>query len=934
MKRFIWLFILAIGLSVCTTDKGVNQDDLKRPLPFDLSITNGKLENGLAYYIKENQTPSHEVVIWLIVKAGSLLEQEQQRGAAHFIEHMAFNGSSHFKKNEMDDFFRCNGMRIGSDINASTGFYETIYKVSLNNSSPNTLRKGFDVLEDFISCITFDPNEVEKERKIIIEELRKSQGMMDHTFQQYFSILTNHSMHSSRMPIGSLEVIKKIKPEELKRFYSTWYKPERISIVIVGDVNVLNVKQKITKQFSKISGKENSASLKEHSFPSHLGTRYITIIDPEIVSSQILISNKSSLNPYKTLQDLRDFLIEKLYVSMINTRIITSDKTIKCYGTKSGYQINRYSFFKTHEFTVDVKDTLFKECLSDSIKEIEQIRRFGFHDSELNRAKKEILIQMKSDFEEEKKQTSYKFVESYTSHILSDKTILSAESSLKYAKKLLPNIKLNDVNEARNRYNTLDNRIIAFFGNLENEKRIPTESEIDDILNTIKNIKLTTYLDNVSDLPFFPKQLNPGKIVLEKQYEKIGVTTWLLSNGAKVVLKPTDFLKSEILVDAYSPGGFSLVNQQDYRSSRLAISVFNESGIGPFKKSDLIKRLTQKQVVGSPYIDTYEEGFEAESPPENIEVLLQMIHLGFTQPRFDPNIFQEQKKIAKEFINSVQSKPRWRILNQINKSLYPNNKWAQQATLDDIEKINYSASKKSLLDRFSSGSDFTFQFVGNFEVKKIKPHILKYLATLPSGKKEIIKDLKLIPPKGKIKIITNEIYDNKSEIYISLNSEYSYSEAIITELETISRLIEVQIFQAMREKLGLIYSSEVDYKVISQPEPYLNFSFTTTCSPQNVNRIISEFYKIVNDIKLNPVDAGMLVGVLQSQKRVLKESLKENSYWAEKLKKNIMENQNINDILQSKALINKTTPSIVQTIAGKYLNLDNSVIIISNPKKN
>jgi zinc protease len=934
MKGSIWLIILAVGLSVCTTDKSVNQGDLKKPLPFDLSITKGKLENGLAYYIKENQTPSHEVVIWLIVKAGSLLEQEQQRGAAHFIEHMAFHGSNHFKKNEIDDFFRSIGMGTSSDVNAITGFYETIYKISLNTDSPKTIQKGFEVLKSFINGITFDPQEIEKVRKIIIEEWRRGQGVVDRKSSKYFSILTDYSKHSTRMPIGSTEVIKTIKPTELKRFYSNWYQPKRMSIFIVGDINVTDMEKKVRSHFSKIKGNGEVASWVENGFPNHSDTLYTKIIDPEIVFSQILITNKSPLNPYRNHQDFRDFLIEKLYTSMINTRISTSDHTTDCVGIGSGYHINKYSFFKAHEFTINVKNNRFKDCLIDSMKEIERIRQYGFHSSELSRAKKELTIQISGQFEIDKKQTSKELVESYTSNILLDKTILSAESRLMYANKYLPTIKLMDVNEARNIYNTKDNRIITFFGNQEAGKKIPTESEIDIILNEIKSMRLAPYSDIVSDLPFFTKQISPGKIISEKKNEQVGVTTWLLSNRAKVVLKPTDFVRNEILVDAYSPGGFSLIDLPDYRSSWLAIDVFNESGMGPFKKSDLIKRLTQKQVVGSPYISMYDEGFQAESPPENIEVLLQMVHLGFTQPRFDPDIFQEQKKIVKEFINSAQSKPEWRILSQINKSLYPNNKWAQQATLDDIENINFTASKKSLLDRFSSGSDFTFQFVGNFEVEKIKPYILKYLATLPSGKKEIIKDLKLIPPKGKIRIITSEFTENKSEINISLNSEYSFSEAIIVELETISRLIEVQVFQSMRENLGLIYSSEVKYEVYSQPEPYLNFSFATTCNPQNVNRVISEFYKIVDDIKLNPVDIGMLTGVLQSQKRALKESLKENSYWAEKLKKNIMENQNINDILQLKELINKTTPSVVQTIAGKYLNLDNSVIIISNPKKN
>lgn len=935
MKRFILILSISFFLFSCAMHVVLDEEELVQNLPLDPRIATGTLNNGLTYYLRENKESVQEAVVRLIVKVGSNQETKQQQGAAHFIEHMAFNGSTNFKKNDVIEFFRSNGIEFGPSLNAHTSWEETVYKFRIQTNKPAVLDQAFLVLEDWISGISFDPEEVGKERKIVIEEWRQKQGIINRVYlKHFFPKLFNNSRHAKRFAIGKLEVLKNISKVELKQFYRDWYQPKHMAIIIVGDIDVEQIEAKIKARFSKIENRSNAPQLGKYPIPDNKEVQYVAISDPEAGNPVVTIIQKNVCNSLKTEKDFRDFLLEELYISILNTRIITIDESKSLLGAVSGYtRISSLRFMPYHQFYINVRANQIKESIKEAFIELEKIKRFGFYKSELERAKKEIINKAKISVKEKENKENINLISNYVDKVIRGNTIISENDHIKLVKKYLPTIRLRDLNNARNRYNTDENRLIAVIGSEKAAKYFPTKDEIATIQDEVRFAALEPHLDEVSNLPLFTEQAKAGKITNETKYEKIGVTIWGLSNGTRVVLKPTKFKEEEILIRAYSPGGYSLIDQKDYWSSTLAVKVFRRSGIGPFTKGDLIKRLIFKNINIKPYIDLYEEGMYGSASPEDLEIFLQLAHLGFTQPKFNPRIFNKEVKTFKNNIENKQDTASWKFDDKLLKTMFPGNFWIAKPTLEDVKLLDAEVSRRKLLERFQSCNDFTLQFVGNFEEDWIKPLILKYIASLPSGKKETIKDLKINPIRGKLKVVVNENLEEKSIVIVNLHHEIPYSEKNLLAFQILTKLINIKIQKEIRETQSLIYSGGVFPYINSfSPTPYSKFFFITVCAPKNVNKVISEYKKILTELKTALIDPESLEGVKKSLRNWQKNALVDNKYWAAKLKRLISLDMNPNQVLEIKNWIEQTTPESVYEDANKYLKEDNLVIGILNPK--
>jgi zinc protease len=934
MKKILLVISLVLFTVSCSRYVEVDSVQLKVNLPMDDRIMTGVLENGLTYYLRKNQHPADEAVFRLIVGVGSVQETEQQLGAAHYVEHMAFNGTRHFAKNDLVEFFEAAGMGFGPDLNGHTSWEETVYKFRIPLNKPEIVAKAFLVLGDWMDGLTFDPLETEKERGVVIEDWRRLRGVYSRAYQKhYYPKLFNYSRHAERHPIGDLSVLKNITVNELKQFYLDWYQPKHMALIIVGDIDPAAMKTRITKAFSRIKNRKDAPQLVKYPIPDHRGFLYTTISDPETKGSVIQIIQKNPVREAKTESDFRDYLIERLYLSILNTRIQVKEKKGSAIVAGSKYvKFKQPRFLPHHTFLIGIKENRYKEGLREAFVELEKIKRFGFHESELERAKKEIRKNTKIYLREKDNKTNKELIPPLVDAVIRGNAIVSEETYYNLVEKYLPNIRLEDLNQARSKYNINYNRMIAVIGTEKAQDSFPSHADAISLQKEMKMMALEPSLDEVSDLPFFTGQIEPGKIVAEEKLAKIGVTVWQLSNGITVVLKPTKFKAEEILINAYSPGGYSMIAKEEYWSSTLSTKVFMRSGVGPFKRTDLIKRLIFKNVEINPYIDYYEEGVSANASPEDLEILLQLIHLGVTQPRFDSDIFAESATNFTDHIKNNQDTADWKFSSELKKTLFPQSHWLFTPTLQDAAMLNAEASRKNLLIRLQNTGDFTFQFVGNFELDWIKPLVLKYVATLPAGQKEQIRDLNINSPQGRFRVVVNENIENKSEIDINLHHEFPYAEQTLLELATLAQLINQKIVREIREKQSLIYSGRVNFWIGIGPRPYSRFHFYTVCAPENAETVISEYKRILQELRSNLVADDQLEGVKKNFQNRIKNNLVTNKYWARKLKLIMSQNGDPNQIMESAQWVDQITPETVRGSAEKYLKPDNVIIGILNPK--
>jgi len=585
-----------------------------------------------------------------------------------------------------------------------------------------------------------------------------------------------------------------------------------------------------------------------------------------------------------------------------------------------------------HTFLIWVKENRYQDALREAFVELEKIRRFGFHESELERAKKEMRNNAKIYLREKDNKTNEEVAQRLVDAVIREIPNLSEQAYYNLAKKYLPNIRLEDLNLARSKYNINYNRMIAIVGTEKAQASFPSHADARSLQDAMKMTALEPALDEVSDLPFFTGQIQPGEIIAEKKLGKIGVTVWELSNGITVVLKPTDFKKEEILINGYSPGGYSMIRREEYWSATLSAGVFLQSGVGPFKRTDLIKRLIFKNVKINPYIDYYEEGVSGHASPEDLEVLLQLIHLGVTQPRFDREIFAESATNFTDHVKNNQDTANWKFFYQWNKTVFPQSHWLILPTLQDAELLNPEVTRENLLMRLQNTGDFTFQFVGNFELDWIKPLVLKYIATLPAGEKEEIGDLKLNSPAGRFKVVVNENIEPKSEIYVILHHDFPYAEQTLLQMGTLAKLINQHITRDIREQQSLIYSGHVKPWMGIGPRPSSRFVFHAVCAPENAETVISEYKRILQELRSHPVDDDQLEGVKKYFQNLIKNKLITNAYWAKKLKLSMSQNGDPNQIVKAAQWFDQITPETVRESAEKYLQPDNLIIGILHPK--
>ncbi len=936
------LRIFLISLFLFISYYGFTQSIIDNPsqtIPLDTSIHTGKLKNGLKYTIRKNTTPKKFVELRLAVNIGSLQEDNNQLGIAHFVEHMAFNGTKNFKKNELVNYLQSIGVKFGAHVNAYTSFDETVYMLTLPSDDDEVLKKGFQVLRDWAGNLSFDKTEIDKERGVVIEEWRLGLGANERMQQKYFPVLLKDSRYAKRLPIGKKEIIEKASYSTIKKFYNDWYRPELMSVVVVGDIDIVKTEKTIKELFTGLKKSSKKARKREiYSVPDHKETLISIVSDKEYPYSVVQVLYKKNTEIYNTVDKFKKLFIYQLYTGMLNLRLA------EYLNKPSPPFLYANIDFENHLVrskaglvgVAVVTDGQIEQGLKILLEENKRILTHGFTQTEFDRFKKEILNYYKNAYNERDKTESTVYASEYIRVFLQQESSPGIEYEYEFCKQYLDKITLEEVSNLAKTWLTTQNRVILALSPEKEGLKLPTEEGIRAVIQEVENHELNAYEDNINTKELIPDPIVKGTVIDSQKIEAINVSQWTLSNGAKVVFKPTDFKNDEIVMEAYSLGGHSLYEDKDYFSALHSSSIANLSGVGDFSLPELQKLLTGKRLTLDPFIDSYTEGFRGNTSAEDLEIMFQLIHLYFSKSRKSKEAVESYKNRTKGFIQNLKASPTTLYFDQVEYIMNQNHLRGNYIpTFENIDKIDENRVFEIFKERFANIADFTFFFVGNIDQEKLKHLTEKYLGSLigQADSLETWKDRNIRAPKGVNKKTIYKGKAPKSYVNIFFTGEGQYDKEDEYLLKSLSYVLDIKFINKLREEQSGVYGIGITSEINVLPNTNYQIRITFPCAPENVDKLIESAFKEIKNIKINGVSQEDLQKVKESQRLEYQSALEENSFWIETLFNSYLYKKDPIKILDFEKNINNISSEALQKIANKYFNFDNYTQIVLKPEK-
>lgn len=929
---------VSLCLSVLAQEKDISGDidkPLSSPIPSDPSIRTGKLKNGLTYYIKKNAKPEDKVEFRLVVNAGSILENEDQLGLAHFVEHMAFNGSKNFQKNDLINYLQSIGVEFGADLNAYTSFDETVYMLPIPTGDPEVLDKGMKVLEDWASGLEFSDEEIDKERGVVIEEWRLGRGADQRMRDKWFPIMFKDSRYAERLPIGTKEVIENASYETIRQFYKDWYRPNLMAVIAIGDVDLDEMEKEITNRFGKLKNPKNPRERTVYEVPSHRET-YVAIEQDKEASFTIvrLEYKQDDKDQMKTLEDFRRDLTYDLFNNMLSQRLNelrqSAAPPFVFANTSYGGMVRTKKSYSS--FAMVGEDGIMNG-LRSLVQENERVKRYGFTEGELERAKKRMLNRMEQQMKEQDKTESRRLASQFVSSFLNQNPIMSKDFEYGFAKNQFDGISVAEINEYAPQWIKESDRVVVITGP-ENDNSDVTEESVLALLKSIEAEEIEAYEDEVAGAELMASKPSKGTVSSMKNVENVNITELTLSNGMTVVLKKTDFKNDEILMSAFSHGGHSLYGDEDYQSASYAGSIVGESGVGDYSSTDLTKLFAGKTVNVRPFVGTYSEGFNGNAAPKDLETMMQLIHLYFTAPRKDQASFESYKMRNTMLYQNLMSSPQFFFQNESIKILSQNNPRVGFPSAEDLAKIDLDLAFNIYNERFNDPSNFTFFFVGNFEMDKMKSLLETYLSSIPTTEKEESwKDLGIRPPKGKLEKVINKGTDPKSQVSINYRGDATYSEKENYTLSSLGELLTNRLIDIIREEKSGVYGVGARGSISNRPYGSYNFSISFPCGPENVEELKGAVYDEIERIKIEGISEDDLAEIKEAQRIDRKENLNQNRYWLGRLSSYYSFERDLSTFFDYENMVEALTTAEIQQAAKDYLVESNLIEIVLMPEE-
>ena len=938
MKCFakrIFSALLILGFAVIS----MAQQPQIPTIPIDPNVRIGKLENGLTYYIRHNELPENRADFYIAQKVGSILEEENQRGLAHFLEHMCFNGTTNFPGKGIINWLETIGVRFGENLNAYTSIDETVYNI---NNVP-VLRDGIVdscllILHDWANDLTLAEEEIDNERGVIHEEWRQGQGAMMRMYEQALPKAYQGGKYGHRLPIGTIEVIDNFPYQALRDYYEAWYRPDQQGIIVVGDIDVDKVEAKIKEIFSPIPMPANAPERKYEQVPDNKEPIITIAKDKEQPTTMIYIWHKHKPFPNEAKNNIA-YLTYNYMLSMVsqmlNARFSELLQSANPPFILAGAEDADFLLAKTTEAFAGVafsKEDGIPTAISALVREIERARRFGFTASEYTRAKADYLRALESAYNERDKMKNNQYVQEYVRHFIDNEPIPGIETEYALTNQLADNIPLEAINSILPQFIKEDNIVVNIFGPDKEGMVYPTEAEILKILNDTKAEDITAYVDKVSDEPLMKETPKAGKIVKTEE-GPFGSTALTLSNGVRVVVKNTDFKADDIRMSAFSPGGTSVFGTKEVVQLQTLNSVAGLGGLGNFSNVELNKVLAGKKASVSASVSGLTERLSGSCSPKDLETLMQLVYLSFTAPRMDDDAFQSFKQRVKASLANQEADPMTALSDTLQKEMYGNHPMAIRLTSDMIDQIDYDRIMEMYKDRFKEAGDFTFLFVGNINLDEAKPLIETYLGGLPTiNRKETFQDIKMDVQKGARKnLFEKEMEIPKTTVvnYISGHCEYNLKNCLLMTM--LSQTMRMVYTETIREKEGASYGVSVQGQVSRGTKDEAMFQIYFDTDPAKREKmeqiVMAELQKVAQEGP-NPEHLAKVKEFLL-KKHI--ENAKENGYWLRQLHEYYWYNLDMNSDYEK--WVNELTVEDVKNFTKALLDQGNIIEVTMTAKE-
>jgi zinc protease len=871
--------ISALGFSV-------NAQDLNQPLTIDAKIVKGKLDNGLTYYIKENSKPSKKVELRLVVKVGSIMEDDDQQGLAHMAEHMAFNGTKNFKKNEIVSFLQDIGVGFGSDLNAYTGFDETVYILPIPTDKPGNLEKGFQVLEDWAHQVTYFDEDINNERAIILEESRLGKSGEERMFKKVYPELFKGSKYANRLPIGVDSIIKTFNPNAIRRFYKEWYRPELMAVIVVGDIKPEAAKALVIKHFQGLVNPPNVRKREYADVPAYKSSNTIIVTDKESTGSSFVLQYPAyKASASVTAKDYRQDIIENLYTTLLNSRFREISQKENAPFVFAGAGFDNYATgYKSFNVQTSTGNNDIKKGMESVAEELERVKRYGFTAPELERAKKNVQVSYERAYNNKDKTESDNLTEELIRNFTSGEPIPGIEKEFSMVKELLPTITIAEVNQLTDIYKSQSNRFAYIMG--PENKTYPLSTQLLAIIDGKATSDIKPYEEKLVATNLMNSLPKAGKIVSNVKNKILGTTELTLSNGVLVTLKSTDFKADQIIMNATRYGGISGYGLADKFSAENTTSLINTMGVGAFSPTDLKKALAGKTVSVSPFMTDVTDGLRGSSSNKDIESMMQLIYLYTTAARKDSSLFKSFLQRNKAQYAMLGANPQVGFIDTLNQVMYNNNPLAPTAVpkVENFDKISLDRVMAIYQSHLGDMNGMHFNFVGSFKETEILPLIEQYIASLPVSKKPFnFVDNKVRMIKGKKDLLFKKGKEDKSLILAIYGGEMAYNPATALQLSALSEVMNIKIIEDMREKIQGIYGGGTVVKFDKTPFSNFQFVLQLPCGPKKVDTLIKTFVAALDTISMKGIEQQYLDKVKKQWLEEYQTNIKTNEYWLSKL---------------------------------------------------
>lgn len=930
------IFILMAFIAIAGLVKG---QDLQQ-LPIDPQVRFGKLDNGLTYFIRHNAYPEKRADFYIAQKVGSMQEEDSQAGLAHFLEHMAFNGTKNFRgKKTMLNYLETIGVKFGTNVNAYTSFDETVYNLSdIPVVRDAIVDSCLLILHDWSSFIALKEEQIDEERNVIKEEWRTRSGAQSRIWDKQLPIIYKDSKYAGRMPIGKMEIVENFPYQVLKDYYHKWYRPDLQGIIIVGDIDVDAVETKIKTMFADIPKPVDPAERIYFPVPDNEKPIISIITDPEAVKTQVTLYIKHDVIPEAVKNSQLGLIIggiKAIASDILSDRLTEiSQKADAPFAASYAYD-GEFFVSKTKDAWTTIalsKEGQIDQALASLVRENERIRKFGFTEAEVERAKASILKYYENSYNNRNKQLNRVYVQECLRSFSDGEGIPGIEYEYDFIKKIAPAITAQQVNQVIQQLIGNKNIVITVTGPEKEGLKYPTENELLDIFGKVGAEDITAYAETLSSEPLISAMPTPGKVVNTTKDAKLGTTVWTLSNGMKVVLKKTDYKDDQILMTGIAYGGTSIVPEADIFNAGMAGMVPGLGGAGNFSATDLRKVLSGKTASVNPSISRWTQGMSGSSSIKDVETMLQLTYLYFTSPRKDEGAYTSRMDMVKNQLKNLKTEPSSIFSDSINFAMYGNNPRMKSMKLEDAEKLNYDRIIAIYKEAFANPGSFVFTFVGTVDEAAMKPLVEQYLASLPSGNKNAkYKEYDAGLKTGEIKsIFDQEMKTPKTTVFGLYSGTLKRDQKTEISLSALKQILDIVYVRTVREEAGGTYGVSTGASISRIPagQAVLQMRFDT--DPERVATISPIIARDVKNItEKGPEDADFQK-VKEYMIKKFQEDEKTNNYWNGIISTYYFYNEDYFSNYLS--ILNALTKDDIKVVTKQLISQGNFIEVIMNPK--